>query len=149
MKFYSIYDTLGYLMTVAGRAPQNADKDNYLVPMGQLFSRWSSELAQGSKPPTMGSVVHVPSEHLSILSVDIEGEETTPNLALSTSLAPGKTKIRDWVQGDRLAQLEQFGFDVKQFPSQRAPGWTRDSQRFGHCAETDSLIMARILVNKG
>ena len=79
MKFYSIFDTLGYLMIVAGPAPQLADKENYLVLMGQLFCRWSTELAGGSKLPVMGSIVHVPSMQIGILSVDIEDEmETTP-----------------------------------------------------------------------
>ncbi|KAL9126399.1 MAG: hypothetical protein Q9217_004544 [Psora testacea] len=151
MKFYSIFDTLGYLMTVAGPAPQLADKENYLVPMGQLFCRWSTELARGSKPPTMGSIVHVPSMQFGILSVDIEDEiETTPNLALSASLSKGSTKLRTTVQGDRLEQLEWFGFEVKKYMNQRAPGWNRDGgQCFGHCAETDPLIMAKILIDKG
>ena len=150
MKFYSIFDTLGYLMTVAGPAPELADKDNYLVPMAHLFCRWSTELAAG-KPPTMGSIVHVPSKKFGILSVDIEeGIETTPNLALSTSLPQGGKNTRSTVQGDRLEQLESFGFDVKKYPNQRAPEWTgATGQCFGHCAETDPLIMAKILIGKG
>ncbi|KAL9104030.1 MAG: hypothetical protein Q9163_000969 [Psora crenata] len=152
MRFYSIFDTLGYLMTVAGPAPQLADKENYLLPMGQLFCRWSNELARarGNNPPTMGSIVHVPSKRISILSVDIEDEiETTPNLAVSASLPPSQ-KLRTTVQRDRLEQLEFFGFDVKKYTNQRAPGWAQASgQCFGHCAETDPLIMAKILIDKG
>ena len=39
MNFYSMYDVLGWFMTVIGPAPQKANRENYLVPMGSVFSQ--------------------------------------------------------------------------------------------------------------
>ena len=71
MEFYSVFDTLGYLMTVAGPAPEEADKDNYLLPMGRLFCRWSTMLGVENNRPLMCFIGHVPSKGLITVSNSI------------------------------------------------------------------------------
>ncbi|MCJ1452193.1 hypothetical protein MMC28_002535 [Mycoblastus sanguinarius] len=147
INYFSVYDLLGWFMTVIGPSPQDASKENYLLPMGHLFCRWSKEFADGTNPPTMSSIVHVPSASKSLISVDI-WDDLTPDVALGSTLPGRSATIRKDCQERRFEQLQHWNFGVEKFPDQRAPGWQRKSQCFGHCAETFPFIMAMILKTK-
>lgn len=134
-------------MTVIGPAPKEATKETYLIPMVILFCKWSQILANGAKLPVMSSVIHVPSANRCLISADI-CDDLTPDLALGASLPGGRTKRehKTEAQQGRLQMLEthDFGVAKSEWPCENVTG-KNDFQRFGHCAESIPLTMARIL----
>ncbi|MCJ1459959.1 hypothetical protein MMC28_010338 [Mycoblastus sanguinarius] len=121
--YFSVYDVLGWFMTVIGPAPKDATKENYLVPMSHLFCRWSTEFADGNEPPRMSSIVHLPSISQSLISVDVWGD-STPDVALGATMAANKNIVFDRsfkreCRQRRFALLQKFGFGVENFPDQR------------------------------
>ncbi len=142
MRYYSLYDALGWFMTVLGPAPKEATRENYLVPMGSVFCKWSKELSGNNKPPIMASIVHVPSTSQGLISVDVM-EDPTPDVALESTIA--LNKFKDECQQERFEMLKAHGFKLT---AEQAPQTPPVYQRFGHCAETYPLTMAMILREK-
>ena len=146
LSYYSLYDVLGWFMTVLGPAPPEASMENYLVPMASVFCKWSTTLSGGNRPPVMASIVHVPSapQSLSLINVDIV-DDPIPDVTLGSSLPKGQS-LKDLCQQSRFQMLKQAGgFNLTE---EQAPQASKMSQHFGHCAETYPFIMAMILQNK-
>ena len=147
LKYYSLYDELGWFMTLLGPAPPEASKENYLIPMGSVFCKWSIALSDGNRLPLMASIVHVPStpQSLSLINVDIV-DDPAPDVTLGSSL-PTPKPYKDLCQQYRFEMLKQAGrFDLTEEQAPQVPATTH--QHFGHCAETYTFTMAMILKNK-
>ena len=140
ISYYSLYDVLGWFMTVLGPAPPTATRENYLIPMLSVFCKWSATLS-GGRPPVMASIVHVPSTSQGLINVDTV-EDLTPNLPVGSTLPKSKV-LKDQCQKLRFGLLNQVGgFNLR---AEQAPLARPTMQHFGHCAETYPFIMAMIL----
>jgi hypothetical protein len=122
LPFYTMADLLGWVISIAGRAPKEATETNFYLPLLSLYASWITKLSPSKRqaPRTVQitylcSVMH----HL--------------NLALGASIGGGG--LREQVQPKRYTLLEEV-------EGVRLAGVDYSiPQKFGHCAEVYPLSL--------
>lgn len=118
------------MLSIAGRAPRQATRTNFYLPLLSLYARWVFRLSP-SKKKTPRTV------QITYLSARFSRRVHNLNLALGATI--GGASLRGQLQPKRYAFLEEVeglclpGVDISLIGS--------EDQKFGHCAETYPLSL--------
>ncbi len=160
------YDLLGWFLSVVGRAPGDANVDNYFRPALFLYARWCAEMAgDRSVSPFMAQITWLDrrgaaqpvlvAPHLPDGADDADGgaddgdddggdggDEQQPGaeqLRMALGASIGATRIMKSTV--RLMRYHLLKEAAPGLPADDVSLVRRGAQRLGHCAETYPLLL--------
>jgi len=144
---YTVYDLLGYLLSVIGPAPVEATRENYYIPLLAAYSKQCSEFAGNIKrAPYMTQITYfdkLAEETPALLSIDVPDDLSKApdlNTALGASIG-GPPQIKRAVQEARYTFIQTYSGVTLPGPDVSLIDGIPKGQRFGHCAETYPLTL--------
>ena len=148
---FSVYDCLGYVLSVMGTAPVGATREDYLAPLVSVFSKNLINLAGNAKMALNRAFLaynDIPlREKPLILSFDVPPETRSPpsdlDVALGANISATR-RLKTAIQEARWAWMKEEGkLDLGPNPEVSVVRQTVGAygQLFGHCAETIPLII--------
>ena len=152
---FSVFDCLGYVLSLMGAAPAGATREDYFLPLLSFFSRNLINLGGNWKQtPRRAFIAYNDLPILEnrgvLLSCDSELPRPDPSapfseldIALGATIA-GPKDLKPRIQEARWAWMKEEGkLDLGPASDQsiKRPAGEERGQLFGHCAETIPLVI--------
>ncbi len=145
LPYYSLYDMLGWYLSVVGETPADANRENYYKPLLFLYTMWCMKTAGLAKVPRTTQITWLDAAppapklvHLALGMLDGDTElDENIRVALGASIA-ASTLVKHTV---RLARYDLLKEHIPEVPPEEVSLLEPPAQKFGHCAETLPFLM--------
>ncbi|KAG1780736.1 hypothetical protein EV702DRAFT_1080435 [Suillus placidus] len=130
----TLYDLVGWIFSVTGKTPDDANAANYYYPLVILYSQWCRTLcAKKEKEPQMVQITWFP-------------QESAKRVCLGSNLDRPKGPRKEAARIKRFDMLLKDGLAKADEKQKRYTG--DGGQLIGHCAETFPMLFVKSLGNK-
>ena len=150
-RYYGIYDSLAYLVSLMGTAPLSATREDYYLPLLATYTKWCVSLAGNLERAPRRTFIAYNDRSFEqsqiLISIDVPEEVESPPSDLDVALGAtigGAGAYKDAIQVNNWNWMKTQGkLDLGMNPNQSIIRQEPNElgQLFGHCAETIPLVV--------
>lgn len=128
---YTVLDLVGWIISVSGPAPSDAERETYYYPLCGLYAYFCRTL------------LGIKKREPQMIQLTYFQQGTTKRAVLGANLDKPPNDVKDRIQRARNAQMVTAGLIVPNQASGVDQAGGAAPQKYGHCAETFCFLFVK------